>query len=263
MPERERWGSGEAYEPFIGRWSRRVAERFVEWLDPQPGARWLDVGCGTGALTEAILSAASPESVLGVDPSPDYLAFARSRLSDTRAGFKAGDAQDLPGGSGSFDYVVSGLVLNFVPNQPEAVAQMVGTANPSGTIAAYVWDYAEGMEVLRRFWDAVIELDPDAAALDEGARFPICRPEPLRSLWIDAGLREIDVAPIDIDAEFDGFEDYWSPFLGGQGPGPTYVASLDRGRREALAARISETLPRREDGSIGLRARAWSIRGLL
>ena len=148
------WAAGEAYEPYVGRWSRRVAKEFLDPLGLEPGANWLDVGCGTGALTGEILASQDPLSVTGIDPSEAFLAYARERVKDDRASFRQGDAQALPVADGAFHAVVSGLVLNFVPDQAKAVAEMRRAARPGGVVAAYVWDYAEGMQMMRRFWDA-------------------------------------------------------------------------------------------------------------
>lgn len=261
MSAHERWARGNAYEPYVGRWSRLVARRFVEWLAPAPGARWLDVGCGTGALTEAILDAARPTRVRGVDPSQDFIAFARAHVADARAEFAVADAQHLAPDDDAFDYVVSALVLNFVADPPAALEEMRRAARDGGWIAAYVWDYAGGMEMMRFLWTAATELDARAASLDEAARFPICRPEPLRSLWVDAGLTDVTVTAIDVDTVFRDFDDFWSPFLGGNAPAPAYVMSLDDAMRAELEALLQARLPVRDDGSIALRARAWAVRG--
>lgn len=257
----DRWEAGDAYEAYIGRWSRRIAEGFVAWLAVPTGARWLDVGCGTGALAATILKLAAPREVLGIDPSPGFVAHAARHVSSDKARFETGDAQSLAAPDGSFDAAVSGLVLNFVPRPEQAVAEMARVTRVGGTVAFYVWDYAEGMEYLRRFWDAVVALDPAARDLDEGRRFPICQPEPLERLASEAGLRDVTSRPIDVPTRFAGFGDYWAPFLGGQGPAPGYVASLDDARRVALRERIHGGLPVREDGSIELTARAWAVRG--
>ena len=132
------WTYGEGYESYVGRWSRQVAHEFLTWLGVPPGGRWLDVGCGTGALSEVILAAVSPAQVVGIDPSPDYVAFARKHVLDPRVRFDTGDAATLPVLSASFDAVVAGLVLNFVPKPATAVAEMVRAAQPGGTVGAYV-----------------------------------------------------------------------------------------------------------------------------
>ncbi|MGH2777013.1 MAG: class I SAM-dependent methyltransferase [Actinomycetota bacterium] len=261
MPADDQWGRGGGYEPYVGRWSRLVATRFIDWLASAPGGRWLDIGCGTGALTETILGAARPALVRGVDPSEEYVKFARDRIADRSAEFEVADAHHLPGDDGSYDYAVSGLVLNFVPNPARALAEMKRVTRAGGSIAAYVWDYAGGMELVRYFWDAATELDRHAASLDEGVRFAICRPEPLRSLWEQAAIREVSVVPIDIDTVFRDFDDYWSPFLGGQGPAPSYAMSLDESARAELSALLRRRLPIQDDGSIRLRARTWGVRG--
>jgi SAM-dependent methyltransferase len=255
------WSHGERYEPYIGRWSRLVAQEFLAWLAVVLGQRWLDVGCGTGALTQTILRVASPSAVTGIDPSAAYLARARASTSDARAEFMIGDAERLPVEENSYDAVVSGLALNFIPDPARAAAEMVRVTRLGGTIAAYVWDYADQMQLLRRFWDAAVVLDPQARELDEGSRFPLCAPEPLERLFAETGMREVVVQGIDVCTVFRDFDDYWAPFLGGQGPAPSYVLSLDEAQRAALRERIQASLPVAADGSISLRARAWAVKG--
>lgn len=252
------WASGEAYEPYVGRWSRPVAAAFVDWLGIERGRRWVDVGCGTGAVTEAILARCDPAEVVGVDPSAEHVAWATGHVRDGRARFRLGDAAALP--PATADAVVSGLVLNFVPDPSAALAAMRACA-PGGVVAAYVWDYAGRMELIRHFWDAAIELDPAAAELDEGATFPICAPEALESLWREGGFAGVAVRSIDVPTVFGDFEDYWTPFLGGHAPAPRYAMSLDEGRRAELRERLRSRLPVAEDGSISLVARAWAVRG--
>ena len=256
------WASGDAYEPYVGRWSRAVARQFLAWLDMPPGGRWLDVGCGTGALSETILEVTHPSEVVGVDPSAGYVAYARSRVPDPRAHFQAGDARALPFSAEAFDGVVSGLVLNFVPDPAAAVAEMARVTRHSGTVAAYVWDYSGGMELMRRFWDAAVALDPAARDLDEGWRFgAFCQPERLVGLFRDAGLLRVETCAVDVPTLFRDFDDYWTPFLGGQGPAPGYAMALSEDRRAALRDRIRADLPIAADGSIPLIARAWAVRG--
>jgi SAM-dependent methyltransferase len=257
------WAVGDAYEAYVGRWSRRVAEAFVPWLGVPAGRRWLDVGCGTGALTAAVLAAAEPARVLGVDPSAGFVADARAQVADPRAAFAIGAAQALPLAAGRFHAVVSGLALNFVPDPGRAVAEFARVAAGAAVAAAYVWDYAEGMAMMRYFWDAAASLDPAAAELDEGRRFAaVCGPEPLRRLWSAAGLGDVQVRAIEIPTFFAGFDDFWAPFLRGQGPAPGYVASLPAGRLAALRELLRERLPAGPRGSVPLTARAWAVRGV-
>lgn len=258
---REVWEVAEAYEAYVGRWSRRVADAFVRWLDVPAGRRWLDVGCGTGALTETVLALADPAEVAGVDPAEGFLASARARVTDPRAAFHAGDARSLPFPDHSFDVVVSGLAINFVPEPGRAAAEIARVAIPGGVAAAYVWDYAEGMALMRHLWDAAAMLDPAVADLDEDLRFPLCRPEPLADLWAAAGLDQATVRAIEVPTVFADFDDYWKPFLGGQGPAAGYVMSLAEDRRRALRDLLRDRLPIAADGSIPLTARAWAVRG--
>lgn len=263
MPElpKDVWASGDAYEPYVGRWSRLVAREFLGWLAVRPGAQWLDIGCGTGALTAAIIDHAAPASVQAVDPSLAYVLHARRGVRDRRATFVVADARRLPQPTGSVDAVVSALVLNFVPEPELALAEMARVARQAGTVAAYVWDYADGMQLIRHFWDAAVALDPGAAVLDEGHRFPICHPSALEALFRGAGLREVESRAIDVPTRFRDFDDYWRPFLGGQGPAPGYAMGLSEERRTALRERIRAALPIAPDGSIELVARAWAVRG--
>jgi SAM-dependent methyltransferase len=256
------WDSGSAYEPYVGRWSRLVAPEFLGWLAVPPGGSWLDVGCGTGALAETILALAAPREVVGIDPSPAYVAFASERVNDPRVRFEVGDAQALQAASATFDAVVSGLVLNFVAEPDKALSEMARVARQDGTVAAYVWDYAEGMQMMRHFWDAAGALDPRARELDEGQRFPLCKPEPLIDLFHTTGLEKIGVRAVDVPTVFRDFEDYWSPFLGGQAPAPGYVMSLNQERRAALRERIRASLPTDSEGRHQLVARAWAARGV-
>ncbi|MFN8469831.1 MAG: methyltransferase domain-containing protein [Caldilineaceae bacterium] len=253
------WASGAAYEPYVGRWSRLVAREVIGWLAVPTNRRWLDGGCGTGAVTETILSTASPATVTGVDSSGAYLGYARTLIQDPRAAFEHGDLQDLPFVDAAFDAALSGLVLNFVPDQPRAVRELARVVRPGGIVAVYLWDYAGEMQFMRYFWDAAAVLDP--AAPDEGSRFPICRPEPLKTLFAEAGLQDVEVRAVDIPTVFHDFDDFWTPFLGGQGAAPRYAMALPEAARTALREHLRTALPTAADGSIPLLARAWAARG--
>ena len=253
------WERGDPYEQYVGRWSRKIAPVFLNWLSVPPGRRWLDIGCGTGALCTAILDTCAPSAVTGVEPSAGFLESARRQLGG-RATFHHGSASAIPIGNASVDVVVSGLVLNFIPDQFAALAEMARVTGNAGIIAAYVWDYAGKMELMRFFWDAAVELDASVRPMDEGVRFPLCRPEALTELFASAGLEHITVTAIDIPTPFANFEDYWQPFLGGQGPAPAYAMSLDEPARVRLRERLKERLPAHPGGSITLTARAWAVR---
>ncbi len=260
---REVWASGDAYEPYVGRWSRRVAAAFIAWLALPTGGRWLDVGCGTGALVQAILDHAAPAHVTGVDASAGFVTYARAHVDDARVTFTVGDAQALDLGGERFDAAVSGLVLNFVAAPERMVTGMARAVRPGGTVALYVWDYAGEMQLMRRFWDAAVALDPAARNEDEGVRSPICAPVPLDRLFRAAGLRDVRTRAIEIPTVFRDFDDYWTPFLSGQAPAPRYAMSLSAPRRAALREHIRASLPIAADGSIALIARAWAVRGVV
>jgi SAM-dependent methyltransferase len=259
---KEAWASGDSYEPYVGRWSRLVAREFIPWLNVPEGMQWLDVGCGTGVLAETILDMAAPQNVKGIDRSEAFVEFARIRINDPRAGFEVGNAQRLSPESKTFDAAVSGLVLNFVPHPEQMIAEMARVVRKGGIVGLYVWDYAGKMQMMRHFWNAVTALDPAARDLDEGRRFPVCSSDALAGLFQNAGLSEVQVCPIDISTDFKDFDDFWSPFLGGQGPAPGYVMSLNEQRRARLRERVYNCLPFALDGSIPLVARAWAVRSV-
>jgi SAM-dependent methyltransferase len=263
MTSLEAWDSGHAYERYVGRWSRRVAGEFLRWLDMPPGLAWADVGCGTGALVSSILAMCEPTSVSGVDASDSFVSLARRRIGDPRARFETGDATRLPWASAACDATVAGLVLNFVP-QPDAIArEMARVTRPGGTVAAYVWDYAGGMQMMRHFWDAAIAVSPADARLDQAERFPLCQPGPLQALFERAGLTAATVRAIDIPTVFRDFDDYWEPFLGKTGAAPTYLGSVDSEVRERIRRCLASRLATRPGAPIELTARAWAVRGVV
>ena len=255
------WESGNPYDYFMGRWSLPVAHKFIEWLSAPEYQRWLDVGCGTGMLSSSILELAAPQEILAIDASDAFIAFAQRTHLNTRLKFEVADARQLPAEADYFDTVVSGIALNFIPGPINAVTEMVRVVQPGGTVAIYVWDYAGKMEMLRYFWDAATALDPAAGELDEGFRFPICQPSALQALLQEAELKNIKLRAIDAPTVFKDFDDYWSPFLGGQGPAPGYVMSLSNEQRTALEEQLRTTLPIASDGTIPLIARAWAAKG--
>jgi SAM-dependent methyltransferase len=262
METNENLTAGSAYNTFMGRWSRAAAREFLAWLAIPPGRRWLDVGCGTGSLSAMILESTSPSEVQGIDPSEASVIYAQSTITDSRASFMVGGALALPSEMEGFDVVVSGLVLNQLSRPADGVAEMIRVANPGGLVAAYVWDFAEGMQMLRYFWDAAIELDPAAEELDQTRQFALCHPDRLQELFAGAGLADVRVRAIDAPAVFRDFDDYWTPFLSGRDlRAPRYVISLGEDHRARLRERLLASLPIGADGSVHLIVRAWAVCG--
>jgi len=257
----DNWTVGDLYEGYMGRWSRHVAREFINWLAVSAGGHWLDVGCGTGALSQTILQLAEPARIKGIDHSESFVNFARERVQDDRVYFEVGDAESLMDDPNTFMAVVSGLVLNFLPHPDRALAEMMRVTRSGGIVAVYTWDYAEGMQFIRHFFDAATALDVKATEYDEGPRFPICHPDALRQLFESTKLRNVEVRPIEVPTVFRDFNDYWNPFLAGVGPAPSYVMSLSEEHRSALREQIRVRLPFNADGSIPLSARAWAALG--
>jgi SAM-dependent methyltransferase len=253
------WGNTDAYENYMGRWSQKVAPLFLHWLDAPAGSSWVDIGCGTGGLTELIARTCKPSSVFGIDTAEGFIEVARSRVKD--AEFLVGSADDLEFTSDSIDYAVSGLVLNFVPDPYAAIKEMVRVVCPGGSVALYVWDYAGHMQIMRYFFDTAITFDARSAEFDDGIKAPICRPLALKEAFGSAGLTDVSVNALDITTPFENFDDYWAPFLGGVGSAPKYCVSLEDSVRDKIKEAIKEKLPAGPDGEILLAARAWAIRG--
>ena len=249
------FSESDRYERFMGRWSRRLGPLFVTFAGVTEGDCVLDVGSGTGALSAAAAAVESVQ-VTGIEPAAAYARYAQEHV-DGR--FEVGDAMALPFADDSFDRTLSMLVLNFVPDPAAALQQMIRVTRPGGVVAAAVWDYDEGMQMLRTFWDAAVALDPDAAPRDE-RHMPLCTRGALTELWRTHGLRDVDEEPLSIDMAFASFDDYWQPFLGGQGPAGVYVSSLAESSRHTLESRMRAPL---EEVGLTLRARAWAVRGVV
>jgi SAM-dependent methyltransferase len=257
----DRWIAASTYEDFMGRWSRSLARHFVSWLKIPHGVHWLDVGCGTGALTSAICTHGDPASVLGCDPAEPFVEYARRHAADVRASFVVAGVGELPSRPDGYGSVSSLLALNFFPDAAAGVREMRSRTAARGVVSVCVWDYAGRMELLRYFWDAAAAVDPAARALDEGRRFPVCRADALADVFSAAGLSDVRCEPIEIETDFSSFDDYWRSFLGGTGPAPAYVASLDAEHRARLARELERALRPGPRGTIVLAARAWAVRG--
>ena len=257
---KDSWESSDPYEYFMGRWSRLVAQSFLDWLSPSSGLTWLDVGCGSGALSAAILDNYKPTSLIAIDQSESFVKTAQKRLG-SRAICKIGSALSLPLGESSINITLSGLVLNFIKEPEKALAEMRRVTRAGGTVAVYLWDYAGKMAFLRHFWDAAVEFKPEALSLHESSRFPDSKADVLKRLFESNSLVDIETLPIEITTHFQDFDDYWKPFLGGQGPAPSFVLTLDEAETNKLRDALKASLPIQPDGSISMVARAWAAKG--
>jgi SAM-dependent methyltransferase len=255
------WASGVAYERFMGRWSTLLAHKFLSWLDIAPARTWLDVGCGTGSLTKLILESYQPKEIIAIDSSVDFISHAQRSITNPCVQFKVGLAQSLELDSNTIDAVVSGLVLNFVPEPKEAILEMLRVTKPGGKIGIFLWDYADGMQMMRYFWDAAVEIDDNAREHDSGVRFPICQEGQLESLVWEVGLKRVEATAIEINTVFKNFDDYWQPFLGKVGSPSSYVMGMNPEDRQRIEDKLRKSLPFAEDGSISLIARAWAVKG--
>lgn len=260
MTEQSIWG-GDSYDYLMGRWSWLMAPLLVEFADVVGGDKVLDVGCGTGSLTRALVGVGPSMHVTGIDGSADYVEICRNNSELAEAVLDQGDAQALPYPDNSFDKCVSLLVMNFLPDPGRAVAEMKRVTRAGGKVAAAVWDYGDGMEMLRHLWDEAAGLDENAVARHEG-NMPLCRQGELPALWVKSSMTEIADTGLTIQMVFDSFDDYWTPFLTGIGPSGSYVAGLEASMQEKLKERLHEKLAGGDDGpSFSLTARAWAVCG--
>lgn len=244
----------------MGRWSRLLAIEFLRWLAIPRGLKWLDVCCGSGVVTQTIAEQSCPASIVGVDLSSPQIDYARCHRSRSNTMFEVGDATALPFKGGEFDVAVCGLGLNFIPDPVRALKEIKRVLRPGGTVAVYVWDYAEGARFLREFWDAAAAIDPKAAELDQARRFTICNKSGLRDVFAQAGFASADSNTVEIITRFADFEDYWSPLLTGQGSAPAYLATRSDTTKTAIRELVRQKLPANSEGAIVLPARAWAVR---
>jgi ubiquinone/menaquinone biosynthesis C-methylase UbiE len=254
---KDSWESSDPYEYFMGRWSRLVARSFIDWLSPSPGLKWLDVGCGSGALSEAVINNYKSAELTAIDQSEGFVIKVQKQIGSL-AHCIVGNALALPLEDSSVNITVSGLVLNFISEPEKALAEMRRVTAPGGTVALYVWDYAGKMDFLSLFWDVAAELNPKASGLHEGKRFPDANADSLKDLFEHEDFVETVIVPIEIETRFRDLDDYWKPFLGGQGPAPTYVRSLNESEKNNLRNALNKRLPIQPDGSIPMFARAWA-----
>ena len=263
MPEAEAkmFAMSAAYERFMGRWSRLLAPVYISFAQVKSGDRVLDVGAGTGSLASALEATPGVKEVVGVDPSEGLIAYARQNAKAGRTRFEVGDAQALKFEDASFDKTMSLLVMNFVPDHDKAIAGMRRVTRPGGGVSACVWDYNEGMQMLRFFWDEAVALDPAADKKDE-RHMKLSREGQLGEAWKKAGLENVQERPLVIEQSYASFDDYWEPFLKGAGPAGAYAVSLPEDQRRQLESRLRKRLlGGQDDGPFVLKARAWAVRG--
>jgi SAM-dependent methyltransferase len=249
----------EGYEQLMGRWSARLAPKLLQFTSVNDGESILDVGCGTGSLTLAIAAISNPSRVVGIDISEPYVEFARRRTSDTRLRFDVGDACSLPYSDGEFDRALSQLVLQFIPDPKQAVAEMRRVVRSGGTVAACVWDNFGGTPHMRVLFDTAgaMGLDPDRSLFR-----PLTAPGEMAAVWAEVGLHDVEASTVSMRFEFSDFEDYWQPFTSGEGPAGQLVMSLSEADRERLKAQVRTVfLSKRPDGPRSFAAEAWACKG--
>jgi SAM-dependent methyltransferase len=254
---------GAAYEFWLGRWSRRLANVFLDFADFPEAGELLDVGCGTGALTFAMADRWPTRSMIGVDIAAPFISYAQSRRSGDRPTFEIGDACALKYEDGRFAGVAAHLVFLFIPKPEVALREMRRVTRSGGTVAAVVWDSRGGLVFQRMLWDTAVVIDPNArVARDSLFANPVAIPGGLAAVFHDTGLEDVETRSLTIRMDYENFEDYWQPFLGGQGPVGSYFANL----ATALNARIKEAVrdaycSGSPDGPRSLTASAWAVRG--
>jgi ubiquinone/menaquinone biosynthesis C-methylase UbiE len=258
---------GLAYERFMGRWSRLTGGLFADWLQIPPQQRWLDVGCGTGAFTDVILSNCDPKTVVGFDPSEKQLAYAFSRPYDERVTFRRGDVMSIEAEDHEFDVAASALVLNFLSDQKRAIGEMARVVRPGGTVAVYVWDFAARQHITQHLSEAIAAIAPDAArAAQNTQQASTTRPEALAALFKSVNLQAIETTSLDITADFENLEDYWQSNTSLISPVSaigTAGGTLQKDQIELLKQKLMATLPTTSSGRIQFGARASAVRGVV
>lgn len=249
------------YERYMGRWSRLLVPGYLDFAGVRDGQRILDVGTGTGAVALGIATRTSSAEIVGIDPSEAFLAAGKKQAASGRIRFEVGDAEAMRFPDASFDQALSLLVLNFVKNPEKAIAEMRRVTRPGGTVSACVWDYNEGMQMARFFWDEAVALDLSMASKDQ-RNMKFARQGELGDAWRTAGLTAVKEQALVIDQRYANFADYWLPFLEGAGAAGAFVASLSPERRNEIESRLRKRmLGDRPDGPFTLKGRAWCVRG--
>lgn len=254
------WASGDNYETYMGRWSRQIAKEFVHLINLPKGLKVLEVGCGTGALSAALLEQSSPKHLTCIDTSSGFIETAKSNIDSKNVEFEVASAENIPSPDNTFDSVVSALVFNFLPDHAQALREMARVLKPNGKLGFYVWDYpGGGVGFMRAFWTAAVTVDSAASEFTEDKRFPYCTGEGLSGIISENGFTEVVAQSIEVSSVFRSFDDLWTPFTLGTGPAPGYCSSLSAKKREELKSTLKSQLEISKDGSIHLNLRAWAI----
>jgi SAM-dependent methyltransferase len=251
-------GSADAYDRFVGRYGPHLSRELIAAAGVRQGQRVLDVGCGPGPLTTALAALVGAAHVSAVDPSKPFVQACRERVPG--ADVRVAAAEELPFEDHTFDATLSQLVVNFLDDAPRGLLEMRRVTRPDGVVAGCTWDYADGMTMLRGFWDSVRALDPEGGGADEGLTMRYADPETLGELWRGAGLRDVDVSELLAEASYKGFDDLWEPFLAGIGPAGAHAASLDADDQRRLRDEFHRRLGS-PAGHFTLAARAWCAVG--
>jgi ubiquinone/menaquinone biosynthesis C-methylase UbiE len=255
--------AAEAYERDMGRWSKRLALPFSEFIGVKNGDRVLDVGCGTGSLTFTLARSTGASKIVGIDPSVGFVEYARSQNNDARVTFDIGDARSLSYSDGSFDVCVSSLIMGFIPDAPKAVREMSRVTRPGGVAASCFWDTSGGVENFEFFWNNAVALDPSAEPR-HWRHIPNGTAAALSKLWSDAGFVNAETTDLTIQFEFDSFQAYWRPLSTNQGPPGAYLATLSDERREALRTKLQQKFfDRGRERPVRFNGKAWAVRGVV
>jgi SAM-dependent methyltransferase len=249
--------AGDKYDRFMGRYSRELAPRLIEFAGVEPAMAVVDVGCGPGPLTERLVERVGADKVAAADPSAPFVAAASERAPG--ADVRQAAAEELPWEDDRFDAALSQLVVNFMRDADAGVSEMRRVVRADGVVAACTWSYADDMQMLRSFWDAARRLD--SGAPDEGSTMRYRSVEELDQLWRRVGLTDVETAHLSVETSYTGFDDLWEPFTYGVGPAGVYVAKLDSEQREQLRSELFKGLGE-PAGPFTLSATACAVRGV-
>lgn len=242
-----KFDDGDAYEQYMGRWTRAAGSAFLEWLAPPAGASWLDVGCGTGAFTELVIDNCAPASVVAVDPAETQLDRAREKAVAQRVAFRVADAQNLPMADDAFDVVVAALVINFIPDRPKGISEMRRVCRPGGVVAGYVWDFVNDGQPARPIRQGLRAIGIEPEPVPGQAESDLAS---LQELFAGAGLENIAVQSTDLALSYSDFDNFWEMMTIRRTPAVKTILALPEADRARLIDAVRAELPPAEDGSV-------------